>query len=282
MDLTGVATYADISALLSDSNVDVVDICLPPGAHAKAAIDAMTAGKHVICEKPIAMNLADADEMLRVSQSTGKMFIVVHVLPFFPSYAFVHASAQSGCFGKLLGGHFDRVISEPVWLKNFFDMDAIGGPLLDLHIHDAHFIRLLFGMPNAVQSVGRMRGNVPEYFSSQFIYDDKNTIVTSISGTIPQQGRPFMAKSEIHLERATIVIDSTGTTVLTEDGKVEKANIQEIDEVGIFTNELNEAVNAILSNKTSKILNSQLARDALLIALKEREAISQRTQIKFT
>ena len=48
---------------------------------------------------------------------------------------------------RLLGGHFLRVISDPLWLKDFYDPHRVGGPLVDLHVHDAHFIRLLFGMP---------------------------------------------------------------------------------------------------------------------------------------
>ena len=50
----------------------------------------------------------------------------------------------------MIGGSFKRVISDPQWLPHFYDPDKIGGPLLDLHIHDAHLIRLLFGMPSAV------------------------------------------------------------------------------------------------------------------------------------
>lgn len=52
-DLTGVATYADAAELQADSNVDMIDICLPPSAHADAAVAALNAGKHVLSEKPI-------------------------------------------------------------------------------------------------------------------------------------------------------------------------------------------------------------------------------------
>jgi predicted dehydrogenase len=279
MDLTGVSTYAEAADLFGDAEVDLVDICLPPGAHSATAIEALNAGKHVVCEKPIALTIEDAERMVETAQKNNKFFVVAQVLPFFPAYRFVYDSLRSGRFGRLLGGHFDRVISEPVWLKNFYDMTTIGGPLLDLHIHDAHFIRLLFGLPDAVQSVGRLRKDVPEYFNTQFIYKNSDLVVTSTSGVIQQQGRPFMAHYEVHFEQATLVLNGAVPTILTADGNVEQADIPEIDEVGIFTNELREVTGSIKNQRISPILGSELARDALIIALKERESILQKKTV---
>ena len=82
------------------------------------------------------------------------------VLPFFPAYGYIYNAKLDGRWGKLLGGNFERVISDPTWLKNYWDMGIVGGPLLDLHVHDAHFIRALFGQPQAVQGTGRCRGDI--------------------------------------------------------------------------------------------------------------------------
>jgi predicted dehydrogenase len=275
-DLSGVKTYAALSELYADKDIDLIDICLPPAAHSEVAVNALNAGKHVLSEKPIALKTADADKMTAAAEKNGKLFMVAHVLPFFTAYRFVYDAAVSGRCGKLLGGHFNRVISDPVWLKNFYNMDTIGGPLLDLHIHDVHFIRLLFGMPKSVQSVGRLRGGVPEYFSSQFLFDDKDILVTSNSGCIFQQGRPFMADYEVHFEKATFISDGT---VLTEDGKVEPMNLPESDEIGVFADELSEVVRSVQNGKPSPILGGSLARDALVIALKEMEAIQKRVPV---
>lgn len=280
VDLTKIATYSDLSEMLADPNVDMVDICLPPSAHAEAAVAALNAGKHVLSEKPIALKLEQADAMVAAAKQNGKVFQVAHVLPFFTAYAFVYEAVRSNRYGKLLGGHFNRVISDPTWLKNFYDMDTTGGPLLDLHIHDAHFIRLLFGMPKTVQSAGRLRDGVPEYFSTNFLFEDPGLLVTSISGCIFQQGRPFMAHFEVHFEKATLVLDGPVPTILTEDGKVEKANLPEIDEVGVFTNELKEVTDSVKRGEPSAILGGELARDALLLCLREMEAIRTRKPVE--
>ncbi|GHT45553.1 oxidoreductase [Planctomycetales bacterium] len=276
MNLSGVATYANAEEMLADGNVDMVDVCLPPNQHCDAVINALKAGKNVLSEKPIALSLENADTMIATAQQTGHLFFVGHVLPFFPAYAFVYEARQTNKYGKLLGGHFDRVISDPVWLKNFYNMETIGGPLLDLHIHDAHFIRLLFGMPQSVDSIGRLRNGVPEYFTTQYQFADPDILVTSISGCIFQQGRPFMAKYEVHFEKATLVSDGGTVTILTEDGKVEKAELPVLDEVGVFTNELKEVTDSAAANKVSPILSGDLARDTLAICLREMQSIQSK------
>jgi len=279
MDLTGVKTYTEAGELFADPDIDLVDVCLPPSLHAEMTIAALNAGKHVFCEKPIALSLKDADAMTAAANANKKLFMVGHVLPFFPAYAFVYEAARTKKYGKLIGGHFDRVISDPVWLKDFYNMSTTGGPLLDLHIHDAHFIRLLFGMPKQVQSIGRLRGEVPEYFSTQFVFGDPSLVVTATSGCIFQQGRPFMARSEVHFEKATMVLDGSGTTILTDDGKSLPAELPNIDDVGIFANEMKEATDAVGRGEVSPILGGTLARDALVIALKQMESIQKRQAI---
>ena len=107
--------------MLADPNVDVVDICLPPYLHAEVAIAALQAGKHVFCEKPLGLTAPECDEMVAAANSAGRQLFTGHVLPFLPEYAAARELIASGKHGKLLGGHFRRVISDPQWLPDFFD-----------------------------------------------------------------------------------------------------------------------------------------------------------------
>lgn len=283
MDLTGIATYDNLDAMLTNPDIDIVDVCLPPNQHAPAAIAALDAGKNVFCEKPIALKPEEGVAMVAAAEKNAKMLMIGHVLPFFPSHAFVADAAATGKYGKLLGGNFSRVISDPVWLTNFYDMEKIGGPMLDLHVHDAHFIRALFGMPQAIQAVGRCRGNVPEYFTSEFLFEDPNLVVTATSGCIMQQGRPFTHGYEVHFEDATVLFESfsgTPVTVLTKDGKVEKPELETGDDITPFVNELTEAKNAFLSGTPSPLLDGVLARDALILCYKEIDAILARQRVE--
>jgi predicted dehydrogenase len=283
MDLSGIDKYEKLDQMLANPKLDMIDVCLPPAAHAPVTIAALKAGKHVFCEKPIALTPADASKMAKSAKAAGKQLMIGQVLPFFPEYAVAYEAVRSKKYGRLLGGHFKRIISDPQWLKDFYDPKKIGGPMLDLHVHDAHYIRLLCGMPRAVFSTGRMRGDVAEYFASQFLFDDPKVVVSVTSGVIHQQGRGFSAAFEIHLERATLLYDfavvdgkpetAMPLTVLRHDGKVERPKLESADPVDSFTAELTEATKCVRTGKRSALLDGELARDAITLCQKQTESI---------
>jgi predicted dehydrogenase len=290
MDLSGIAKYANLAEMIADPSLDLIDICLPPSRHAEVAIAALKAGKHVFCEKPIALKTADAKHMVDTARTCDKLLQIGHVLPFFPEYQFAYKTIQSGKYGKLRGGHFKRIVSDPTWLPDYFDPEKVGGPMLDLHIHDAHFIRLVCGMPRQVQCVGTMRGNMLERFSTQFLFDDPGLIVTAASGVIHQQGRPFTHGYEIYLEGATILFDYaalpkvgdalTPVTMLLEKGKAMRPKIPSGDAMVPFIAELTEVVRSVSCGIPSPLLDGELARDALTLCFKQTESARKGKAVK--
>jgi predicted dehydrogenase len=281
MDLSGVSKYASLDEMLADPSLDMIDVCLPPSAHADVTISALKAGKHVFCEKPIALKAADGKRMVEAAKASGKLLLIGQVVPFFPEFNFAYKAITNGKYGKLLGGHFKRMISDPTWLPDFFNPEKVGGPMLDLHIHDAHFIRLICGMPRQVQSVGTMRGEVVERFSTQFLFDDPQLNVTAASGVISQQGRPFTYAYEIYLEKATILCEYAA---LPKAGDivtpVTLPKIPSGDVMVTFIAELAEVVRSVSSNTPSPILSGELARDALTICFKETESVRKGKAVK--
>ena len=289
-DLSGVAQYATLDELLADKRVDVVDVCLPTALHPPMAIQSLQAGRHVFCEKPIALQTADARRMVDAAARAGRQLMIGHVLPFFPEYALAYRLISGGKYGRLLGGHFKRIISDPLWVKEFYNPRVVGGPMLDLHVHDAHFIRLTCGMPKAVQSVGSMRGEVVESFQSQFLFDDPRLVVTAASGAIDQQGRSFTHGFEIYLEKAALLYDfavidsqpelSMPVTLLLNNGKVERPKLDGSDAIAPFAAELGEMARAIRRGEPSALLDSQLARDALVLCQKETQSVVSGRTVK--
>ncbi|MEA1951940.1 MAG: Gfo/Idh/MocA family oxidoreductase [Planctomycetota bacterium] len=294
MDLAGIAKYSAFDELLDDPTIDLVDICLPPSQHADAVVAALKAGKHVFCEKPIAMKSTDAQRMVRTAKQTGKMLSIGHVLPFFPEYRFAYRTVASGKYGKVIGCSFKRMISDPLWMGHFYDPDVCGGPMLDLHIHDAHFIRLICGMPKAVQTIGRMRGEVLEIFNSQFIYDGGSTtdgpMVTATCGALMQQGRPFTHAFEIYLEKATLLFDfatigknptlAIPLTVMTNNGRVTQPKLGSGDPIDAFAEEIGEVIKSIRTETPSDLLDGQLARDALILCHKQTQSAARGRTVK--
>lgn len=275
MDLSGVAKHESLDALLADPNVDLIDICNPTAAHPDTAIRALNAGKHVLVEKAIALTTTDADAMLAAAKKAGKLLMVAHVLPFFPEFAFAHEAVSSGKYGKLLGGHFRRLIAKPDWSAAIGDADATGGPAVDLHIHDTHFIGLIAGVPQEVFSTGLVEGNAVNYLTTSYLYGPGGPAITCSSGAVAMKGRQFAHGYELYLERATLSYDSAGTplTVFTADGQSEQPKLGDGDPVVAFTQELQAAVDGVTSGKMPALLDGQLARDALALCHNECESV---------
>jgi len=284
MDLAGIKAYASLDELLADPQIDLVDICLPPALHAPATIAACQAGKHVFCEKPIALSPRDAERMVNAAVRAKRQLLIGHVLPFFAEYALARDLIARKKYGQLLGGSFRRIISDPTWIKDFYDPRTVGGPLVDLHIHDAHFIRLIAGMPSVVASTGRMRGDVVEFVDTHFRFPDSDVTISATGGVIRQQGRPFTHGFEIYLERATLRFDFAATaagpvatplTLFTSDGQAVQPELPSGDSIAAFVGEIGEVCRSIRRGETSPVLAGELARDALVIC--QREAQSVRT-----
>jgi len=276
MDLSGLRKYRDLKDLLADPNIDLIDVCNPTHLHPETAIKALAAGKHVVVEKAIALEAKDADAMVAAAKKAKRLLMVAHVLPFFPEFAFAAEAIRSGRHGKLIGGHFKRVISKPDWSAEIGDASKTGGPAIDLHIHDTHFIGLVAGVPSQVFSTGIVSGGAVDYLTTSYLYGAGGPAITCSSGAVAMKGRPFVHGYEIYLEKATLVYES-GTcplTVLTADGKSEQPKLAGGDDAtAAFTLELQAAVDGVTAGKEPDLLSGQLARDALVLCHKECESV---------
>ncbi len=283
VDVSGLARYADFADLLADPEIDLVDLCVPNDQHASLTIRALEAGKHVLVEKPIALSTADADSMVDAARASGRLLMVGHVLPFFPEFAFAREAVASGRYGKLLAAHLTRVISRPDWSSGISDADRSGGPAIDLHIHDTHYVGLVCGVPKAVHSRGVVDRGAVVHLTTQYIFDDPNLAVSAVSGALSQSGRPFTHGFEFYLEGATLSFEfanlagqghlATPLSVILPDGTVERPDPPGSgDPVDAFTAELAEAVAAVASGTPSAMLSGDLARQALRLCLAEVES----------
>jgi predicted dehydrogenase len=276
MDLGDVKPYEQFEQLLADPDIDLVDVCSPTHLHAPMALAALKAGKHVLVEKAIALTTDDADAMVRAARAAGKLLMVAHVLPFFPEFRFAADAVRSGRFGKLVGGHFVRVISRPDWSADIGDASKTGGPAVDLHIHDTHFIGLIAGVPPHVFSSGVVAadGSV-EYLTTQYLYGPGGPALSCSSGAVAMSGRQFIHGYEIYLEKATLSYSSAGPalTVFTPDGKAEQPALGGGDPVASFTSEIQAAVDGVAAGKEPDLLGGQLARDALVLCHRECDSV---------
>ena len=151
IDVAGMNVCESLDELLQDDSIDLIDVCLPPALHADAITKCFSAGKKVLCEKPLALDAATASRLADEAQPGQLM--VAQILPFMPEFKLLVDAAVDLRWGKPVAGRFKRTISPPDWIPDFYDRTTVGGPLIDLHVHDAHLIRLLFGMPKTAHTV---------------------------------------------------------------------------------------------------------------------------------
>ena len=277
-DLSRIQCYESLDELLADPAIDLVDICLPTTLHVDASIRALAAGKHVLLEKPIAINLRDADKIMAAAKKYRRQFMVAHVLRYFPEFRLIKQVVAAGEYGKVLAAHFKRMISRPQWWDPK-DLQRTGGPAIDLHIHDADFVQFLFGMPKAVTAQGYIgRGDTIEYINTHYQYPGKMAI-SAQGGWLVQQGCPFEHGYDIYFEDATLKFNSSwgdSPQLLTKDGKIRKPRLPGRDG---FVGELQEAVDSVARKKVSKELGGQSARNSLALCLKEIESVKKGRRI---
>jgi len=141
----------DYRRLLERKDIDAVDICIPTFLHAGPAIAAAQAGKHILCEKPIAMTLNDADDMIRAAQAAGVRLMVAFPRRFSAEWRAFRRIITQGEIGRPVlwrevdsGAGPPRDPSAACWHLNAKDG---GGPFVDNWIHHYDFARFTFGEP---------------------------------------------------------------------------------------------------------------------------------------
>ena len=141
----GARAVADLPGLL-EQGVDVVDVCVPTPLHRTYVEQCARAGKHVVCEKPLARTLEDARSMIDACANAGVNLFVGQVVRFFPEYRRARDLVQNGALGEvgtvrfMRGGGFPRASDD--WYASFAQS---GGVIVDLMIHDFDFLRWCFG-----------------------------------------------------------------------------------------------------------------------------------------
>lgn len=150
----GAIVYPSYGEMLSDPLVRAIDICVPNDLHRRYVEDAANAGKHILCEKPIAMTLEDATSMIGAAHRAGVVFMVAHVLRFWPEYVQAQKILRSAQMGPCRAITMRRMLSLLISVQGErgwrHEAGRMGGAILDLQIHDLDFLNWTFGLPESV------------------------------------------------------------------------------------------------------------------------------------
>ena len=213
-DFGSVRQYADADELIADADVHLVDICLPTPLHARFAIRALEAGKHLLVEKPLARTADDADAIVAAAEKAEGLAMCAMCMRFWPGWDWLREAVAEGRFGAVRGAQFRRVTSLPAG-PFYADGDASGGALLDLHVHDTDFIQHVFGTPDAVFSRGYTgETGKTDHVVTHYLFDGQPPLVVAEGGWAMQEGFGFEMQYTVNFEHATAVFDINRDPVL--------------------------------------------------------------------
>lgn len=287
--------FKDLDELLKNTDVDCVDICVPTFAHPEVTIKAANAGKHILCEKPLALSLEEADEMIKAAKINKIKAMTGHVLRFWPEYAKVKELIDSGDLGAPIYAFCERLAVTPDWQVGNWDKSEkfSGGAALDLHIHDLDFLIWLFGRPEIVKAQGVIDPDNPKEGGFAHIFTTiqfKNGKSGFAEGGWAFKGAfPFTMALRILCEKGTIEwilragknieerSQAANIIIYKNDGLVETLEVEQKD---AFFNELNYFVDCVAKDRPIEKATFEDGRASLELTLAAIKSAKEQTVVK--
>jgi predicted dehydrogenase len=287
--------FADLPSALAAVESTAVDICLPTDEHLEHALLAIRAGKHLFCEKPIALTYADAQKITAAAARAGVTAQVGHCIRFWPEYQALRDFIKKGSAGKLKSLTLQRRSSLPDhsvghWLR---DPARSGGAAIDLHIHDTDFVLYLLGKPTAVHSVATLDANGPSHISTHYRYPEIE--VSSEGGWNYPANWGFQMAFQTVFEQGAVEFDSgqSPSLVATVGSGPRKAlpvktpsvgnsstGAGNISSLGGYFNELQSFIRALEAKRPPETATLEDATQSLKIVLAELKSATTGKSVK--
>lgn len=244
----GAAAFENVTEFI-DSGIDVIDICVPTPFHMELAEQAAKRKISVLCEKPIASNLGDAEKMIKLFEKNTAMLMIAHCVRFDPCYAYLKKIVEERTYGELTSLRIYRnsavpKYSEGQWLLN---KEVSGGVAMDLHIHDVDIIYWLLKKPDWVFSSAN-DGRI----ASTYGYSGKS--VSSEASWRTQTSYPFNAGYDAQFEKGSVLYTDWKLQLFLDDGCRIVDNVVDVLESDIiktndaYLNEIKYFVKCLESN----------------------------------
>lgn len=277
LDMTGVRATTSFDEVLADPGVDVVDLCVPTPTHVDLATRALRAGKHVICEKPLARTSAEARQILAVAATARGYFMPAMCMRFWPGWSWLKQAIDQKTYGAVKAARFRRVGEPPAWGREaYFNGAKSGGALFDLHIHDVDFVQFLFGRPRAVYAQGfsHYSGAIDHVVAQ---YTVANGAAVSAEGSwMMGQGHGFNMSYTVVFERATADYDlsrgADNALKIFENGT--GARVVPPEPTDGYIGELSYLIDCIQNRRAPAIVTAQDALSAVEICEAEEKSIA--------
>ncbi|MFX0015675.1 MAG: aminotransferase class I/II-fold pyridoxal phosphate-dependent enzyme [Promethearchaeota archaeon] len=271
--------YEDYLEALKDPDLQAISICVPTFAHKEYIISAARAGKHILCEKPLLLNLEEYNEVESVIKETKVKLMVAMICRFIPHYAKTKKVIDKGELGPLVSFYACRRSRGPPAAKWFWNEDESGGIPVDLAIHDIDLVQWYLGPKDPITTVFAIGSNnvypeIQTWDTVMITLKSKSGVLATIeaSWTAPnltdQSGiNTFMV---IHGEDGSIRIDpSMQPSIKNTELDGPEPTFEETDQLPFFVEQVNSFAKAVLMDEEPPvtiidgILALRVARAAL-------------------
>jgi predicted dehydrogenase len=276
-----VRVYRTTEDLLADADVELVDLCTPTPLHAPQVIAALNAGKHVICEKPLARTSAEAREILQVAANSPGILMPAFCMRFWPGWSWLKQVVEEQTYGKVLAARFRRDSAMPAWSQQgtYSGGQDLGGALFDLHIHDADFVNHLFGKPAGVFSSGVLAASgAINHVMTQYDYPGGPSVCAEGSWLM---AKGFNMAYTLFCEQATIDFDlARGADALkvTETGK--DPRVVDAGEGDGYSKEIDYVIECVAGGEKPSVVTAIDGLTALEICEAEEQSIRSGQLVK--
>lgn len=278
LDMAGVKATKDFADLLNDPDIHAIDICAPTKAHKELAIAALRAGKHVLCEKPLARSSTVAREIVTEAAKSRGIFMPAMCLRFWPEWSWLQEAIASNRYGRVLAARFRRVAEPPGWGKNtFFNGADSGGGLFDLHIHDTDFVQFCFGRPKSVFSGGYVKfSGAIDHVVTQYEVTS-GAIVHAEGSWAMTPGFGFNMSYTVNFERATADYDiARGKEALRLSEEGQGARVIPFDAPDGYVGELKHFVECVRNGNAPTVVTAKDGLTSVEICEAEERSVNQR------
>jgi predicted dehydrogenase len=203
IDYSDITFSENAQALIERNDIDLVSVCTHTDTHVDLATAAIRAGKHVLVEKPIAINPDAVRSLAQIASESDRVCVPAMCMRFWPAWVRIREIIQSNKHGPVRSAVFHRLGTRPNWAVDFYsDESRSGGVLYDLHIHDTDFIVHCFGVPDSVATTGDSL-----HLSTVYSFSDGPMHVLAHGAWDHQPAVGFQMKCSIVCEDATIDFD---------------------------------------------------------------------------
>ena len=275
-DFGDAVIYDDFDRMLVEAKPDVISLTLPTPLHVPLTIKALQAGVSVLCEKPMALNAADCEKMIKAARNApnGAKLMIAQCLRFWPNYVFLKKLVDSKKYGKVIAASFRRFSAPPGWNKGkswFLDESRSGGVALDLHIHDTDIVNFLFGMPKSVASTAAYGADGSMRYIST-LFDVGGPAVTAEGSWAMTPTMGFEASFVVTFEKAVVILDSKREKPLCVYPQTGEPSVPKLPEGDGYQYEIQWFMDVLCGKRVACVTTPEQSRDSVKIVDAEKKS----------